>query len=97
MSVVTKLKTRSVQSGSSWMKHLIRVLYAQLVGVGDEDIERAFKNISRLSQQLVEINIVQKRQANPEYRPQAIMTISSQEAPDSNESSDGDSCEAESE
>lgn len=91
------LDAQSMYYANERMKHLIRVLYAQLVGVGDEDIERAFKNISRLSQQLVEINIVQKRQANPEYRPQAIMTISSQEAPDSNESSDGDSCEAESE
>jgi hypothetical protein len=59
------------------MHHFIRVLYAQLMGVPVEDIEHAFDRPSQIAQQLVKLNIIEKRQADPTYVPQPYMTISS--------------------
>lgn len=67
------------------MKCFICVLYSQLAGVCTEDIERAFLGSSRMAQQMVNINDIQLRKENPNYIPQAIMTISSQDASDGND------------
>lgn len=76
------LDTQSMYYANERMKHLLRALYARLVGVNANVIDSAFHGPSRIAQQLVHMNIVQKRQADPKYVPQAIMTISSGESSD---------------
>lgn len=71
------LDDQSMYYANVRMRHFIRVLYACLMGISNEDIIMAFQGISRIAQQLAHINIVEKRQADPSYVPQAIMTISS--------------------
>jgi len=84
------LNRQSMYYANIRMRHFIRVLYVLLIGVDDADIENAFKWPSRLAQQLVQVNIVERRQADPSYVPQAIMTISGGEEADLGESSSGE-------
>ncbi|MBA3966456.1 MAG: hypothetical protein H0X47_11885 [Nitrospirales bacterium] len=72
------LDDQSMYYANVRMHHFIRVLYAQLIGVPVADIENAFNRPSQIAQQLVSLNIIEKRQADPTYIPQAIMTISSE-------------------
>lgn len=71
------LNSQSMYYANVRMHHFIRILYSLLMGVPAQDIDRAFSLPSSIAQQLLEINIVEKRQADPSYVPQAIMTISS--------------------
>jgi hypothetical protein len=84
------LNSQSMYYANVRMHHFIRVLYAQLIGIDAVDIENAFKRPSRLAQQLVHLNIVEKRQTDPSYIPQAIMTISSEGNSDKGENTTGD-------
>ncbi len=79
------LDIQSIYYANEKMKCFICVLYAQLAGVCPDDIDRAFLGSGRMAQQMVNINVVQSRNENPNYIPQAIMTISSQDALDGND------------
>lgn len=76
------LDIQSMYYANEKMKCFICMLYAQLAGVCTDDIERAFLGSSRMAQQIVNINDFQLRKENPDYIPQAIMTITSQDTSD---------------
>jgi hypothetical protein len=57
--------------------HFLNTLFAILVGVPASDIESAFHGTSNAAQELIEINIIDRRAADPTFIPHAIMTISS--------------------
>jgi hypothetical protein len=79
------LDIQSMYYANEKMKCFICILYAQLAGVCTDDIEKAFLGSSRMAQQIVNINVIQLRKENPDYIPQAIMTITSQDASDSDD------------
>jgi hypothetical protein len=72
------LNSQSIYYANVRMRHFIRALYSQLMGIPSSDIEKAFKGTSRVAQELIHLNIVEKRAVDPTYIPQAIMTISSE-------------------
>lgn len=59
------------------LRNFICTLFRLLVGIPASDFEKAFAGSSDAAQQLIHINIIEKREADPSFVPQAIMTISS--------------------
>lgn len=84
------LDDQSMYYANVRMRHLIRVLYAQLIDIDAVDIEKAFKQPSQLAQKLVRLNIIEKRQTDSSYNPQPIMIISSEGDSDESENATGD-------
>lgn len=71
------LGSQSMYFANVRMKVLLRVLYARLVGVEAGDLQRALEGVSDIAQKLIHANIVERRKADPDFVPQALMTISS--------------------
>lgn len=59
------------------LNNFLITLFRLLAGVSPSDIESAYSGTSDSAQQLIEVNIVTRRKADPHFIPQAIMTISS--------------------
>lgn len=59
------------------LRHFLCTMFRLLVGVPQSDCERAFTGSSHSAQQLIQINIIEKRTADLSFLPHAIMTISS--------------------
>jgi hypothetical protein len=59
------------------LAHFLSTLFRLLVGVPTADIEAAFLGSSNAAQDLVQINIISRRAADPSFVPNAIMTVSS--------------------
>ena len=57
--------------------HFLNTLFRLLAGVPASDIEAAFGGTSEAAQDLIEINIIERRATDPTFIPHAIMTISS--------------------
>ncbi len=58
------------------MRNFVRVLYASIIGIPSEDMEKALKGSSFVAQELIEVNIIERRQADSSYRPPPLATIS---------------------
>lgn len=70
------LDSQSIYGANIRMHHFIRALYAQLVGISPADTERAFAGVSKCAQELIRLNISEKRKLDPSYTPRAFLTIS---------------------
>jgi hypothetical protein len=70
------LDDQSLHYANIRVRNFIRALYAQLIGVPSSDVEAAFRGTSRVAQELLQINILEKRATDPSYVPQPLMTIS---------------------
>ena len=57
------------------MEHLLRVLYLLMAGVNPETILRCLQNTSRTSQQLVQLNIIARKAADPSAPSGVLMII----------------------
>lgn len=67
------------------LTHFLCTMFRILIGVPESDIEAAFLGSSSSAQQLIQINIIARRAADPTFVPQAIMKITRS---DNNEDSD---------
>jgi hypothetical protein len=57
------------------MEHLLRVLYLLMAGVSLETIVQCLQNASRTSQQLIQLNIIARKTADPSAPSGVLMTI----------------------
>ena len=58
------------------MRHLLRVLYLNFIGIPDGAISNSLRNTCNESQYLVQLNNMEHRRKNPESDAGAIMHIS---------------------
>jgi len=58
------------------MRHLVRALYLDLVGIPHAALEKSLGNASNESQYLIQLNNTAQRERNPESNEGAIMHIS---------------------
>lgn len=64
------------------MRHFLRALYLDLLGIGPGAILHSLSNASDSAQHLIQINAIQKREVDPNDQSASIMTISEQKASD---------------
>jgi ApeA N-terminal domain 1 len=57
------------------MEHFLRVLYLLMAGVPQETLLQCLGNISRTSQQLLQLNLIARRAVDPSAPPGVLMTI----------------------
>lgn len=72
------LDTQGIFDANVRMRHLLRVLYARLMGVPTSAIEQALDQNSRSDsvQHLLQLNIAEQRRRDPSYGGGVLMTIS---------------------
>lgn len=63
------------------MEHLLRALYLLMTGVPSDTLMQCLQNTSRTSQQLVQLNIIARRAADPSAPPGVLMSIGDVDAP----------------
>lgn len=62
------------------MEHFLRVLYLLMTGIPQSTVLQCLQNTSDTSQQLVQLNIIDRRAADPSAPPGVLMTIGTAEA-----------------
>jgi len=70
------LDTQSMNYANIRMHYFLRTIYMMLMGIESSDVERALIGTSKGAQRLIQINLIEKRKKDPNFTPQAIMTIS---------------------
>lgn len=62
------------------MRHFLRILYLQLMGIPEDALAKSITNASEISQHLVQINAVERRRRDPNDKSGVIMVVTEQQA-----------------
>jgi hypothetical protein len=64
------------------MRHFLRVLYLDLMGIPKEALIKTIANPSAISQHLIQVNAIDRRRTDPDDKYGVIMSITEQKATD---------------